>query len=287
MTSALQKHPDGGLELTVTIPQKKVKEAYDKALADLTQRAEIKGFRKGKAPRKLVEEKIGKSKIYEEVLQTLVPKAYLEAVKEHDIKPAMSPKIQVVSFEEGKDWQFKATTAELPKIKLGPYKEAVRQAIAADKIWVPGKEKDKDEKAPQRSEEEKMAKIFAALLEAVKLDLPAAMVQEEVDRMMSRLIDQLSKLGLTVDRYLASQGKTADQLRQEYEKQAGETLKLELILAQIAEDEKIEIKEEEIDQMIKTIPDEKTRKNLETPQEKAYLRQILKKRAVLDSLAKL
>lgn len=197
----------------------------------------------------------------------------------------MNPKIQVVSLEENKDWQFKATTAELPAIKLGDYKEAVRKALAAEKIWVPGK--DKDEKKSKPSDEEKMAKVFAALLQNVKFELPRAMIEEEVDRMMARLVDQTTQLGLTVEKYLAAQGKTAVQLREEYEKQSGETLKLELILTQIAKEEKIQIKEEEIDQMVKAVPDEKTRRKLENPAERAYLRQLLKKRAVIDSLLKL
>lgn len=285
MISAIQKQPDGSVELTVTIPQKQVQSAYQKALAEFTRQAEIKGFRKGKAPAKLVEEKIGKTKIYEEVLQSLVPEAYLEAIKEHHITPVMNPKIQVVSLEENKDWQFKATTAELPPISLDGYKDAIRKVLAADKIWVPGKDA-KDTKT-EPSDEAKMAKVFTALLQNVKLDLPKAMIEEEVDRMMARLVDQINQLGLTVDKYLAAQGKTAVQLRSEYEKQAAETLKLELILARIAEEDKVQVKEDEIDRMIKAVPDEKTRQSLESPQERAYLRQILKKRAVVDSLLKL
>lgn len=286
MISALNKLPDGTIELTITIPWKKVKESYQKTLTNLAKKAQLKGFRKGKAPKKLIEEQLGKSAIYEEVLKTLIPHVYVEAVKEQKIKPIVNPQIKVVSLEEKKDWQIQAVTCELPEVKLGDYKGEVKKALAAEKIWVPGQEKDK-EKVSQETQDQRLQKIFATLLKSVKVQIPVILIQQEVERMLSRLIDQTNRLGLTVEQYLASVGKTNDQIRAEYKKQAEESLKLELILSKMADDQKVEIKDEEVEKMVKAAPDEKTRKAMDTPTQRTYIKQLLRKRAVIDFLSKL
>ena len=284
MISALNKQADGTIELTITVPKKRVSEAYQKTLSRLAKETEIKGFRKGKAPLKKVEENIGKTKVYEEVLKNLIPKVYVEAVKEQKIKPIINPQISVVSLEEGKDWQIKATTCELPEVDLGNYKQAVKKVLASEKIWVPGK--DEEEKT-QEKESERMGKIFQTLLKVTKIQVPELVIQEEVTRMLSRLIDQTRRLGLTVEQYLASIGKTSDQLRQEYRLQAEESLKLELILSAIADKEKIAVSDGEVEKMIEVAPDEKSKKTMKAPSQRAYIRQLLRKQKVIDILSKL
>ena len=286
MISALSKLPNGNVELTITIPWKRVKESYQKTLSGLTQKAEIKGFRKGKAPAGLVEEKLGKSAVFEEVLKTLIPEVYLEAIKEQKIRPIINPQIKVISLEENKDWQIQATTCELPEVKLGEYKGEIRKALAAEKIWVPGKEKE-EKKDSQETQDQRLQKVFSVLLKTVSVNIPAILIQDETDRLLSRLIEQVNRLGLTIEKYLESLGKTSEQLREEYQKQAEDSLKLELVLSQISEEQKITVSEEEVEKMIKAVPDEKTQKSFDTPEQRAYIRQLLRKRAVIDNLLKL
>ncbi|HUS59903.1 MAG TPA: trigger factor [Nevskiaceae bacterium] len=283
MISALNKLPDGTIELTITIPLKRVKTSYDEVLKKQAAKVEIKGFRKGKAPQKLVEQKIGKNALYEEVLKTLIPQVYTETVKEQNIKPILNPQIKVVSLQEGKDWQIKALTCELPEVKLGDYRVEIKKQLAPGKIWTPDKEKQTN----KLTREDKIAQIFKVLAGNIQIKLPEILVEQEVNRMFSRLIDQTNQLGLTVEQYLTSTGKTNQQLRDEYRKQAEETLKLELVLAQIAEKEKVTVTEAEIEKMIEAVPDEKVRIGLKTPDQQIYIRQLLRKRKVIDNLLKL
>lgn len=284
MISALNKFSDGTIELTITIPWKRVADDYQKTLTKLTATAIIDGFRKGKAPLKKVEEKIGKTHIYEELLKILIPQIYLEAVKEHKINPIISPKVEIINLKEESDWQIKATTCQLPQITLGDYKGAARKALAPAKIWVPNKTaKDKE----VESENQKLEKLFRALLESNSVTLPSLLVQDEVERMLSRLIDQTARLGLTVEQYLKSVGKSAEQLRQEYTSQAQESLKLELILLAIANKEEIKVSDEETQKMIGVVPDEQSRKDMQGPEQQVYIRQILRKRKVIDNLLNL
>jgi len=286
MISALSKQPDGTIELTITVPAKRVKEAYQKTLTALAKKAEIKGFRKGKAPKKIVQEKLGKTKVYEEVLKTLITQVYLEAVKEQKIKPIVNPKIKVISLKEGEDWQIKAITCELPRVKLGDYKGEIKKTLAAAKIWVPGKD-GKEKKETVENQDQRIDKILQTLLKTAKVKIPSILIEEDVNRMLSRLIDQTGRLGLTVEQYLASAGKTQEQLRAEYQKQAENSLKTELILASIADEQNVTVKDEEVEKMIQATPDEKARKAMNNPAQKAYLKQLLRKRTVIDSLLKL
>ncbi|MCJ7804211.1 hypothetical protein MUP35_00550, partial [Patescibacteria group bacterium] len=277
MTSALNRLENGNLELTVNIPWSRIKTSYQQVLAKLAEQATVKGFRQGKAPAKLVEEKLGKQHLYEETLKEILPQIYIEAVKEHQLKPIVNPQITVNSLAEGKDWQIKAVTCELPKVELGNYQENVRKALAAEKIWTPGKDKKASPESPE-NENQKLDKIFKALLENIKLVLPEILVQDEVNRMLTRLIDQTARLGLTVEQYLASSGKTQEKLKEEYIQQAQETLKLELILSTIADKEKIEIADGEVEKMIAAIPEEETKKAFTSQEQKAYIKQLLRKR---------
>lgn len=283
MISALNRLPNGNIELTINIPWEKVKIAYDKALDDLVKKTEIKGFRKGKAPKKLVEEKADKSKLYEEVLQTLIPQFYWQAVKEQELKPVVAPQFKVISASEGKDWQIQAIICEAPEVKLGDYKGEIRKALAVEKIWVPGK----DKKQTKPNEEEKLGKIFKTLLDTIKVQIPEILIEDEVNRMLSRLIDQTARLGLTVEEYLHSQQKTSEQLKKEYRQQAEELLKLEFILSSIADDQKIQISNEEVEKMIRTVPEKEAREALQTPEQKLYIRHLLRKRRVIDNLLSL
>jgi len=286
MSSAVNRLPDKTVELTINIPWARVKQTYDKEIEAIAKEADIKGFRKGKAPKKVVEKNINKQTVYQEILKSLITDLYVEAVREHKLKPIVNPQINVMEMEEGKDWQIKAVTCEFPEVKLGDYKQAVKKELATDKIWVPGKDKN-DKKETNDHHDQKMDKIFKALLENVKISIPEILLQEEINRMLSRLIEQTSKLGLTVEQYLTSIGKNSDQIKEEYRQQAEQTLKLELILSAIADDLKIEISDQEVQRMIDAIPEEKTKKAFEKEEQKVYIRQLLRKRQAIDNLSKL
>lgn len=284
--STLAKTDTGEIQFTITIPKQTVKEAYDGALEEAIKDIVVPGFRKGKAPKNLAEQKIDKSRLYEKVLQQVVPQAYAQAVKEHKLAPIISPKIELLKAQEGQDWEFRATTCERPKVKLGDYKEKIRKSLAPTKLWTPDK-KDAQQKGEKPSLEEKTQKVIQVLLEEAKVSLPQILVEEEVNRALSNLINQTNNLGLTVDQYLASIGKSSDQIRAEYQQRVESDLRLQLTLDEIARKEKIEASKKEIDELIKVTGDEKVKENLNTPLQRAYIKGILQRRKALDFLAKL
>src|SRR3989344_5629978 len=246
MPSTLKRLDNGNIELTITIPSDRVVKTWDEVVDEYVKNTTLPGFRKGKAPRKMVEGKLSADTIQEETLKKLLPQGYVEAVKEHNLNPILNPKIHVEKIEdpqalsESKSWQFTATTCEAPKISLGTYKKAIVDVTAKSKIVIPGKEQI----SPSLDE------IIKALLGAVSIQIPKILVDTETDRLLAQTLDEVKRLGLTLDQYLASTGKSAQQLRDDYAKKAQDDLTLEFALGRIAEDEHIVVEQKEIDEAI-------------------------------------
>lgn len=282
MTVAVNRLANGTIELTITIPWSDVKTIYDKVVNEFVKKEELPGFRKGKAPRKLVEENLDNRKVYEEVLKQVIPGAYTDAVRQENLTPIISPRIEVIATQDGKDWQFRAQTCERPEVKLGNYKEALSllKKTKPAKIWVPGKT-EKDEKSRGVSLEE----LIKTVLEISKIQIPALLIEDGVNRMLSRLIDQTQKLGLTVEQYLQSSGKTIDSLRTEYRNQSAYDLALEFVLETIADQEKIQVDDEEIEKFIEKVKDASEKESLRT--QGYYIASVLRKQKTLDYLKSL
>jgi FKBP-type peptidyl-prolyl cis-trans isomerase (trigger factor) len=275
MISAIQRQDDQTITLTVTIPWEMVKKTREVVVEDFIKNAEVSGFRKGKAPRKIVEEKIDQEKVNEETLKKLLPQYYLEAINEHKINPVIAPKIHVEKLEENKDWQFVAATCESPVIELGNYKDNIRKITAKSKIVIPGKE------LSQVSFDD----IVKELLSSVMIKIPKIITESEVERLLSQTLDEVRKLGLTLDQYLGSTGRTADDLRKEYEQKAENDIKLEFVLQKIASEEKITVEDKEVNEAILQAKTETEKQTLEA--NKYLLSSILRQQKTLDFLKNL
>src|SRR5258708_13780214 len=122
VTETIKREDDGTIRLSVTIPAELIKKSWDLEIDKAVEITTIQGFRKGKAPRDIVETSVDRMKIREQVLQKLVPEMYTKAVEEHHLKPIINPQIHIDAIEDGSDWTFTALTCELPDVKLKDYK---------------------------------------------------------------------------------------------------------------------------------------------------------------------
>lgn len=277
MISAITKLEDGTIKLTITIPSQKVRQTWDEVVEKLVKEADLPGFRKGKAPKKLIEEKLDKDKVVEEVLKKILPESYVTAVKEHNLKPIVNPKIHLGQLDKDleKDWQFEAFTCEMPQVSLGDYKQNIQKITAKSKIIIPGKE-------PQKPSFEEIVK---ALLESVTLNIPKILIEGEVEKHLAQTLDEVKKLGLSLDQYLHSTGRTPEKLREETEEKVKNDMKLEFTLQKIAEEEKIVVENKEIEEAIQKAKSEEEKKNLEN--NRYLLAGILKQQKTLDFLSNL
>ena len=108
--------------LTIEVEQEKLENATDGAAKRIAGRVNIPGFRKGKAPRKIVENFVGKEAILQEAFEAVAQKAFDEALKEQDMEPVTRPEIDIVTLEEGKNVVFTAKFTQRPEVTLGEYK---------------------------------------------------------------------------------------------------------------------------------------------------------------------
>ncbi|OGG13331.1 hypothetical protein A2773_00860 [Candidatus Gottesmanbacteria bacterium RIFCSPHIGHO2_01_FULL_39_10] len=281
-TSTLKNLPKNTVELEISIPWSDIKSTYDEVLQEVIKEAELPGFRKGKAPKNLVVEKVDKTKIYEEVIKKVVPKSYAESVKTHSLKPISSPKVEVLEAKEGNDWKIKALVAQKPKVNLKNYKEKISKLNRekAVKIWLPGQAKEKNKEA--ESKKPTLDEIMSTLLSEVDAEVSDLLVDEEANRLLSNLLDQTQKLGMTVEQYLTAKGKTTESIRAEYAKEAQKNLTLELALAEIADSENIIVTDEDINKLIEKATDSKEKEKLKS--QSYYLAHLLRQQKTIDFL---
>lgn len=110
------------LKLTFTVEAEKFDEAIMNVFKKSAKYFNIPGFRKGKAPFKIVEKYYGDDIFYEDAFNDLVPEIYDNEIKENKIDAVSKPQIDVVQMEKGKDLIFTAIVATKPEVKLGKYK---------------------------------------------------------------------------------------------------------------------------------------------------------------------
>jgi trigger factor len=137
--TSVEKKEKSTVELTIQVEAEAFEAAIQKVYLKTRGRMNVPGFRKGKAPRKIIEGMYGASVFYEDAINELYPAAYEEAVKEQGLDDVGYPKMEIV--EVGKEgFTFKALVSVRPEVKLGEYK-----GLTAPKEAVKITEKDVDE----------------------------------------------------------------------------------------------------------------------------------------------
>ena len=111
--------PKSQVGVTIEVPAETVDATYDKVLNRLTSKAKIEGFRPGRAPRSLVEARLGPSVLREEVVEAMIPEVLRQALEEKSIDPIESPDVEVLELERGKPARLKATVSVMPEVTLG------------------------------------------------------------------------------------------------------------------------------------------------------------------------
>jgi len=114
-----ERIPESQVVLQIEIEPDQMERALDKAYRRLVQRAEIPGFRKGKAPRDMVERHLGRERLVHEALDSLIPEAYNKALDEQELEAIDQPRLDIVQEEP---LIFTATVPVRPTVRLGDYK---------------------------------------------------------------------------------------------------------------------------------------------------------------------
>ena len=110
--------PKSQVGMTIEVPAETVDATYERVLNRLVSRAKIEGFRPGRAPRALVEARLGASALREEVVETMVPEVIRQALDEKSIDPIENPDVEVLELERGHPARLKATITVMPEVNL-------------------------------------------------------------------------------------------------------------------------------------------------------------------------
>ncbi|EAC3171849.1 trigger factor [Listeria monocytogenes] len=109
-------------KLTFEIEQEKVKEGLDRAFVKVRKTLNVPGFRKGKVPRQIFNQRFGEEALYQDALDILLPEVYSAAIDEAGIDPVDTPQVNIESMEKGETWVLTAEVTVKPEVKLGDYK---------------------------------------------------------------------------------------------------------------------------------------------------------------------
>jgi trigger factor len=388
MTAKWEKQEGNEGLLTVEVPAEKFNEALDKAFKKVVKDVQLPGFRKGRIPRGMFEQRFGVESLYQDAVDIVLPEAYSNAVDEVGIEPVDQPEIDITQIEKGKALQFTAKVTVKPEVKLGDYKglevEAIdvnvtdedvekeldnqRQSLAelvvkeegvienGDTVvidfegfvdgeafeggaaenhsleigsgsFIPGFEeqligkttgeeteievtfpeeyhaenlagkpatfkvkihevkakelpemddefaKDVDdevetlaelkEKTKKRLEEQKQNEADAAIRESlinqatenVEIDIPDAMVDSELDRMVREFEQRLQQQGMTLEMYTQFSGQSEEQLKDQMKDDAKKRVQTNLVLEAIAQVENLEATDEDVQEELQAMAD--------------------------------
>lgn len=122
MSSKLLKKEKNIATVEFTVTSDQFEEAVNKAYLKIKNSINVQGFRKGKAPKHIIEKKYGKSIFYDDALDFAIQEEYPKAVKELELDVIDSPKIDIEKFKTGEDIVVKAEVEVMPEVELGEYK---------------------------------------------------------------------------------------------------------------------------------------------------------------------
>ncbi len=279
------------LEYTVIVPKKEIEDRFELTLKQVVSETEVPGFRKGTAPIDIARNTIAKEKVYDKLIQKLFTDIYKEILEKDKVQPALAPKADLKKAEEGEDWELSLKIALQPEITLPDYKKIVSSAqseVKKDDIWVPGKDNEKtpDIEAQTNAKREKvLQKVLDELVKQTSIELSSIIVEYEVQRRLTQLLDDVRKVGLTIEAYLQSKNTTQDELKKHLEDDIMATYKIEYALTEIADKENITVEAEELDKLLKNLKNEEEK--AEAMKNSYVYMNMLRKQKVIDFLSSL
>lgn len=276
----------------ITLSWKSVEPVYKKTVAKFAKDVKAEGFRVGKAPLAIVEQKVGLDKIIDQVLRELLPEAYEQEIKKSDKKPITTPEFNPLSLEKNKDWILEAHFSPIPEVKLGDYKKVSKKAkaealkfidernkaIKKEALECKSEDKDHDhakahqELSDQEKKEINLQHIFKELVANFAPAIGELLLRQETQTEFERLVEQLKQYKISTDDYLKRRQITIEQLSQELAGTVLSRLQLDFILASVSKEEKLEVKDDEVKIELDKITNLKMRADIEKNQN--YLNQI-------------
>lgn len=124
----IKKLPKSKIEFEINVPWATWAKYLDQAAGEISEEIKIAGFRPGKAPRKMVEQKVGKGVVMNNAAEKAVQKSYADFILEEKVEALGSPEVTIEELEEGKDLKYKGAVAVMPDVKISEdYRKAIKK----------------------------------------------------------------------------------------------------------------------------------------------------------------
>ncbi len=274
------KLPRSEAEITGSLTLEYLESCRSEAIKSLNNRFELPGFRKGNVPDEILVKQLGDMSVLEEVAEVALGRAYGEIMDEakkiKDLSPIGRPQVSITKLAPGVPLEFKIKVTLEPEFTLPDYKKIAKSiAVEESETEVTEKEitdvleeiKKRDikpnlkegevieekvkenliEEKRLRATEKKRLKLVEELVKATDIEVPDVLVQSELEKMLGQFKDDVERMGMKFPEYLKELKKTEEEVKEEWKPQAIERTKAEMIVAKIAEAEKIEPTKEEIE----------------------------------------
>lgn len=261
-TKEISVSTDKTISFQIIIKSSQAKKEYQKVIKSAASKIEIKGFRKGKAPIDVVEKELSMSKVYEDVVQNLLPQKYEKIITKHKIKPIIRPKIILSNppLTLEKDWIFEVKTCQKPDITLKSFQTELKKLNSK-----------KHEKPEEYNQE-----ILDLLSSKATVIIPQILLDAQTKERMTQLIDSASQVGMTVKQYLEGKNTSIEDYQKNIKENLTKEWKINLSLDKIATDQKIKISQEDLK---KAIPPQGT-----SQQQVNFIYYILQQQKTIDYL---
>ncbi|MBU3935684.1 hypothetical protein KJ909_03350 [Patescibacteria group bacterium] len=254
---------DKTFTLSLKITKSQIQEENNKVLKSIQKTYKNTGFRVGKVPLDIITQNISPKKIIEEIVSSLLPHLYSQKIKKLKLNPIIQPQVKFINppISLDKDWQIEITSCELPDLKLKTSYIAQIKKLNLDK--------DKDQTRP----------ILDVLVKNSQVKLPPILVETEMQKQLSSLVDQTQQAGLEISQYLKSKNTTLEEYKKNLLEQIKRQWIINLAIDKICQKEKLKIDQEDIQKALKINP-------AINPQSE-HLYHILLQQKTLDFLKKL
>ncbi len=388
MSTKVEKIDNNTYSLEISIPKKAFGEAIQKAYKKNVKRFNVPGFRKGKAPFKIVEQYYGVEVFYDDAINFAFPSLYEKAIKDNELEPVDRPEVEIKRLEVDKPVILKAKVTVKPEVKLGEYKgievkkteytvtdedvdkelnvkreQNARMIDVEDRAvedgdtitfdfegfvdgvpfdggkaekhkltigshqFIPGFEEqmvgkkigeeaeisvkfpeeyqaeelkgkdatfkvcvhaiqkrelpelddefakdisekdtldevkadikaDLQKRAEENAKMQDQSNVIDKVLEGVEVDIPACMIENQIDNIVRDFEMRLSYSGMTLQKYMEYSGMTMEAFRDQFKEQAEKQVKTSLVIEKIAKEENVEATQEEIDKEIEKMAEQ-------------------------------
>ena len=205
------------------------------AVDELISTVTVKGFRQGKAPKTIATDHIDPDKLSSHILNHVLNNVITKVLKENRFRLLGKPVLENIDSKSKSGWTITLSLPLFPELKVDSYKKLF----------------SKINNKKNETEADKTEKVYQILLDNFKIEIPPSVIEEETNYSLEKLEKQAKTLNLTFEAYLKAVKKTLDQVKDEYSKKAEESIKLDLILLEIAKLEKIDTNVKEIAEIAK------------------------------------